>query len=783
MKESVTKFDLESAFKALDEIDFPSAEKGIRANRPALTEIFSHKSKFDSLFEEYYDINSTEGLDDAKAAREAEVAKAKLERIEKIVDLDADSPEDLLTSYVGKYIMQCPQCMTLFYKDKEDIVESEEDPNTVNVNEVCQHCGNESGYTLVGKVGEAEAEASAELEIPEEENLDLDIPEEEPTEETPEESAEDLEIDLDAINLEDEPVEEEKTEEAFVAHTGELLVEDIQDDKELDAKLEAHNEYIEYLRAAITQEEEALEKATNEQVKVAIQRNIDAFKADLEAALPDAVKNDEAIVEEPVEATADEMPAEEAPVEETFAEAEDITETEEVVESLTESLHEEAELEVSADEFEELIDSPEFKKPISDTAVRAMIDAEKEAEEEPIKESKSLYVCTDCGYEIELEDEEYDSMCPHCKEHRGNFEKCEDENSEELSEGILDNLKLTRAGKAEWILSNALIDYEKAVIDKNGNVEADESNRKFNTFVIISYQGVDVNNKKIERAPSKEEQNKLVPGTKYPDVKTKYKDAENIAKGWSMKSEGGPAVIYLAKGADDDKAIFLCQYFDGKLDPATDNLDAIINEIKRDQKGSELRVKGGTDQSDVRKVKADAVKPGMKIQLKDKTAAEVTAIKKISDPEGGEMYRVTVLNAEGKKVNLDRATTYEFAVMRDSIANESLATIMQGVEELQEAVLESLISESLVEAYGNVAGYRLTNCSYLGESLTVDGTIYFTSGNTRKTTYTFNESCVASDGKISLRGLNEKLGVDKQFTLIGRIDNKTLITESFKRNK
>ena len=112
MKESVTKFDLEAAFKALDEIESPKVDK-VKANRPALTEIFSRKTKFDALVEEYYDVNDMSDLGDAKEAREAEVAKAKLARIEKIVDLDADSPEDLLTSYVGKYIMQYPQD---FYK-------------------------------------------------------------------------------------------------------------------------------------------------------------------------------------------------------------------------------------------------------------------------------------------------------------------------------------------------------------------------------------------------------------------------------------------------------------------------------------------------------------------------------------------------------------------------------------------------------------------------------------------------------------------------------------------
>ena len=505
MKESITKFDLESAFKALDEIEIPVAGK-VRANRPALTEIFSRKSKFDSLMEEYYDISSNAELEDAQEAREAEVAQAKLARIEKIVDLDADSPEDLLTSYVGKYIMQCPQCMTLFYKDPEDIVESEDDPETVNVNEVCQHCGNESGYTLIGKVGEAAPgefeETPAEPEFTEEE-----IPEE-PADENSEENTDEPEnlddladLDLD-LNLEDE--EEDKKEESFIAHEGEPLVEELTDDADLDAKLEAHSEYIEYLRAAIAQEEEKLEKVTNEQVKIAIQRNIDAFKADLEAALPEAVKNDTVLPEEPVEET----PAEEAPTEEPEVQEESCEPSAEGS-ALTEALHEEADLEVSDEEFEELINSPEFKKPISDTAVRAMLDAEKEEEETSVKES----------------------------------------------------------------------------------------------------------------------------------------------------------------------------------------------------------------------------------------------------------------------------------VIKDEVPAEGFDATMADLEEVQESVLESLISSSLVEAYGNVAGFRLAECAYTDNKFIVDGTIYFTSGNTRKTTYTFNESFKTDDGKISLCGLNEKLGLDRQFTLTGRIDNKTLITESFKRSK
>ena len=54
-KESVKKFDLEAAFKALDEIEIPQT-KGIKANRVDLKERFGHKSATETLVEVYYDI-------------------------------------------------------------------------------------------------------------------------------------------------------------------------------------------------------------------------------------------------------------------------------------------------------------------------------------------------------------------------------------------------------------------------------------------------------------------------------------------------------------------------------------------------------------------------------------------------------------------------------------------------------------------------------------------------------------------------------------------------------
>ena len=102
-------------------------------------------------------------------------------------------------------------------------------------------------------------------------------------------------------------------------------------DKELDDKLKAHNEYIEYLKDMIEKEEKSLASAKNDFVKNSIQSRIDALQADLEAALPEALKGE-------VET---ELPtAEEVELEAT----ENTEEKEEAKESLKESLNEEVKI-------------------------------------------------------------------------------------------------------------------------------------------------------------------------------------------------------------------------------------------------------------------------------------------------------------------------------------------------------------------------------------------------------------------------------------------------------
>jgi hypothetical protein len=167
--------------------------------------------------------------------------------------------------------------MTLFYKDEADVETSEENPDVVNINEICQHCGNSSGYTLVGKVGgidESEAENFEGEEVaPEgvegENELNLDFPEEgaegaeEPADEASEEGGEE-EFNLDDLDLnldEEEPAEEEEANESL--HNSKLIRK-IGEKNKLKTDIESeHLTLIEELEDEETELTEATELETD----------------------------------------------------------------------------------------------------------------------------------------------------------------------------------------------------------------------------------------------------------------------------------------------------------------------------------------------------------------------------------------------------------------------------------------------------------------------------------------------------------------------------------------
>lgn len=845
MRESVTKFDLEAAFKALDELDVPAAGK-VKANKPALNEIFSRKSKFDALMEEYYDISNSNDLAEAKDERDAEIAKAKLARIEKIVDLDAKTPEDLLTSYVGKFIIQCPQCMTLFYKNPEDIEESEEDSTVVNVSEVCQHCGNESGYTLIGKVGEAT----------EDEMENFDTSELAPEEATEESEADVLTVDVDGTDEETEDIENELNMDDEEL---DLNIEDDEEDKEEDKKEESFsNSNEKTLVEQLTEDSEVSTSAEDFEKLISspeFKKPISdtAVRAMMDEFDENSKKPDDNLEEGIFDSKADKQKKYKELINQVF-EKDYLVAANEVVVS-------------ASDLIEEIADSFNDDGSKSKTEALGIIKMIKAAKQTINKTPNSLVMSIrNLGQKYKSNSNNLDTLKNFLhkvgklqtttkdgyKAMEFLFEKinkdldlrlnktiefikreyhiveeleCESELTEAANNEVntVDEETLTEAGlstlaktigkkakqagqnlkntvsdaidkfadsaqtreeKADWILANARKNYKNVKLDNKGELVPDESNQKFKVFLVVGFEETYSNGKKITMPPSYNNKD-LITGMEDPKAFKEYKAADDSAKGWSMQQGKGPAFIYLAKDAEDEEALFLCQYFEGKL--ANDQLEKYLEVIKKDIKGANIEA-GSEDKNIAQKssentakvetkaTQASAIKNGMKVQLGDKSAE----VSNVADAKGGKALTLTYADGSTQVIKVGNSAT--MMVIAEALEKDAsdLATVMENLEELQESALESLISNSLIESYKNVAGFRLKDCNYLDEKFTVNGIIHFTSGKTRKTTYTFTEALENGD-LVTLQGINEKLGHDKKFILVGRNQDKTFITESFKR--
>lgn len=73
---------------------------------------------------------------------------------EEIIDVEAETCDDLQDNYIGKVIIECDCCHTRLYKDQEDLIlgSSEDGVELFNVDEECPVCHTTSGYRVIGKI-------------------------------------------------------------------------------------------------------------------------------------------------------------------------------------------------------------------------------------------------------------------------------------------------------------------------------------------------------------------------------------------------------------------------------------------------------------------------------------------------------------------------------------------------------------------------------------------------------------------------------------------------------
>lgn len=728
MSNSIKSFDLDAAFRALDEIEMPKVGK-VLPNRTNLTETFKRTDKMEALLEDYYDVNDTADMEAASDEREAEINKAKLARIEKIVDLDAQSIDELAPSYAGKTILQCPNCMTLFYKSPEDVEVDENDPTTANVNEACQHCGNVSGYTIVGKVAPVEQDEMDNFESEEkpteetEEDNDLDLDFEEPVEEEGaaedegEEEAIDKEsdednfddFDLDFEEPEEEEEDEEKKEESFNQGTGSPLNEAVEEDKEEEAE-----------------EEVVLEKPMKE-VEEVLNSTPELTGRQIEEIAVDAaqeVKEDDLTDDEIT--TIENTVVKEIPekVESAEAEAEEIEVADkEAIE--IEAVEEACEGPDCEDKIEEKIDGlvsagaggegrDQGTQDLSEK-IDGLVSAGAGGE----NRDEGTQDLKECGENCEVKpedkiEEKIDGLVSAGAGGEGREEGTQDlkESRKQAIKESIDKLFESSPELAQPIEAKQYVEGEKTEVFTelpDYKVEVEQKGDKIE---------VELEPKTTEAKPEE-----VAP------VAAPVEDAQVVAEVPVIVVDEQPVIGESLTEDADIKADF--------------NLtDAEANELF-----NSTEFKKPIDDSEA---------------IQD-LAEEPTEVKEAVEPQG-EFSRAAI------KARLD--AIFESCEGKDCSVEEAF----EDCEDCDEDTIEECVSESLKNVYENVSSFTMSDCEIADGKLMVEGIIRFNSGNSKVTKYTFTEA-KKFDNSIEFKGINESLNA-KEITMTASINAGKMFTES-----
>ena len=131
-----------------------------------------------SLLEDDFNLSADAGVVDELKSFVADDIEAPEE--ETIIDVEAETEDDLKDSYIGKVILECDCCHARIYKDIADVVIDDE-TGLANIEERCPVCSTESGFNVIGKIEEFnkdELKDQPEEESedkPEEENVEDDV--------------------------------------------------------------------------------------------------------------------------------------------------------------------------------------------------------------------------------------------------------------------------------------------------------------------------------------------------------------------------------------------------------------------------------------------------------------------------------------------------------------------------------------------------------------------------------------------------------------------------------
>ena len=571
---------------------------------------------------------------------------------------------------------------------------------------------------------------------------------------------EDLEVELDKYMIER-------------GELGESLTEEV--DKDLDKKLKAHNDYIEYLKKMIEQEEAALKSADNDEIKAAIQRRLDAFTADLEAALPDALK--EPAVEEVVETeeTVEEVPSEE-PVE-----------TEETVEeALTEEADKDAE---AAGEI-----STEEETPVEEAEVEA-------SEEVPAEEPKEV------DY-VEYKHSYCHALAPKLKalNYLAHVKKIE------VEKMIGYILKLLKDGDVKWTEKekefvknikektdlNDIYNYVKNSIEKAKTIKVKvDANGELVESLNEGFEGCvyeeSLNNPEAQKDAA--EHSELYTEN-HSDNLTLNESVESdvlaVIDSWSSPVE--EALTEEEAVEVDAEVDNLENEEEQPIEEEPQPIETTVEEVKEVATAVAEEVLDEVDAEAEPEVVEDVVNEVVEEKLGEEKPEEdeVEETEEVEEcvkecgekPVEGEKLNEspedelnTLLNSDEFQKPISDAEVKSY--FKEEAQEEPLKEefTLESVENLDEETFNSHVKDFLTEVYDNVQSYETTGCSLADNKLVVEGKISFKSGTTKLTVFEFLPAY--DEGKLFLEGYNKDFSEDKAFKLnFNLTEDKSIKTDS-----
>ena len=738
--EAATVMDFETAFKELNDITLPLTEgfkSTIEKEHDIPRAAVGGAPDTDCLLEEYYNVDDQDELKEAQEDRSDDIAKAKLAKIEKIVDLDARSVDDLQPSYAGKIVIQCPRCMQLFYKNLEDVEKSDVDSTMCNVNEPCPNCGQTSGFTIIGKI---------QAVTPKDSDEESTATNSEQTNQESENSSDNQEDTEKSSGENSEEGSEEESSDTSNSEEGTTGDNDLAPVDDLGLEDESSGEEGE------NSETSSDEETANESFS---RKSLQEEKSD---ALDKETKKDDLPTEDEVEKASSAIASKNIEMKNAMMKL--IAKNKKKDEGLTE-------------------DSA-FDSLVGDSDIDNTSDGDIE---EIFNDDSGVDVTDESLTEANIFGKVGRAVSRAAK---GFGQAIKGEFSTDQSKINAIGTAMKNSGVADPILK-IYVDGKWKPQKKDRVVHLGNGDRTGDIDALVktlkNYSAGHANNAvSLKIGDAKGFDDDLIYQFDTKGIKT-----DNVNSLYKSLGGANASSLNITQKADGaEKSLDFKNDTDEKGSSNTDDTSNTGNTSGNANDNEKSPTSNNPESGN-----KNAANKGTGTTSQNSTDQENNSKAAASKPEEktGEVKGPTIVRQDAKRgINTQRPIEGKELKDIQNALNTSEYTkdggykVIESLNDIDDSSLNNKISSYLSEVYSNVKGFKATSCSQeKNNCLVVEGIINFNSGKTKNTKFTF-KPVYCKKNKVLLKGFNESLtGNDnKAFMIAGKINNNNLITESFK---